>query len=674
MKKFLLFCAVTLLICTLLVGCRSGKNEEVTVEYDLSQFSIVRTQSGSKAETKAALALLDILEDRGVSTEIKDDWYEEGTYDSASKEFLIGKTNRPESEAAYELLEEDSFVVQFTQNKIAIVATHDSLLSSAVVWLENEFFEDSSVISVPENYTYVGKGELLTIASGSETNYKIVRKQQDSGHVLNLATKIRECVKTQTGAMVGVEYDSYLGENDENAFEIILGNTARPETAEALKNMNPYEYTVTITGNKVVIASMSLFGLDKAVEDFIGLMKSYTDNEEINIPVTEEVRGKISGVNTALPTPSNATPIEAYRGLDDTFETVCEIKGETDYIAYLSSLEADGYKRFDENKIGNNLFATYTKDQEAVYVSYSASDNYLRIISETAKNLPNVTYTATSKNCSSSITQLRFDDDAKNFGMGYVITLEDGSYLIVDGGGSNGNDEDVLYNYLADNNKRTDGKIVIAAWIFTHEHWDHVANFLDFSSKYVSKVTVETFMWNFARDIDVETAGDYYSKMANHFARYKNAKVIKVHAGQRAWVRNAEIEILFTHELLSEHRLVDMNETSTIFRVNISGKKILFLADISSYKYKNTGVDVLYNMYGTELKSDIVQVAHHGWAGASIEIYSAVNASITLWPVEQSDWSDVQKYATSQQLLKMAEQQKTEIYFAKDGIYTLALE
>ena len=67
-------------------------------------------------------------------------------------------------------------------------------------------------------------------------------------------------------------------------------------------------------------------------------------------------------------------------------------------------------------------------------------------------------------------------------GLSYIITLEDGRFVVFDGGGisSNNIEHDVLWNALKTLYVKIYGRtptesepIHIAAWILTHNHWDH---------------------------------------------------------------------------------------------------------------------------------------------------------------------------------------------------------
>lgn len=102
---------------------------------------------------------------------------------------------------------------------------------------------------------------------------------------------------------------------------------------------------------------------------------------------------------------------------------------------------------------------------------------------------------------------------------------------------------------------------------------------------------------------------------------------------------------------------------------------MLFLADISTLARADSAVKVVYGLYGGELKSDILQVGHHGWNGGSDDIYHAVLPETALWPVEASRWNTVSRYQTSKTLLELQKQGVIKhLYVAKDGEVTLTFD
>ena len=106
-----------------------------------------------------------------------------------------------------------------------------------------------------------------------------------------------------------------------------------------------------------------------------------------------------------------------------------------------------------------------------------------------------------------SITQIKLEASVQE-GMSYIIHLSDGTFLIVDGGWSDTNEKeaDKLYNQLVA--LAGEGKdIVIAGWIFTHCHGDHIGTFNLFVNKYHDMVTIKEILYNFPADSEIATSG-----------------------------------------------------------------------------------------------------------------------------------------------------------------------
>ena len=81
-----------------------------------------------------------------------------------------------------------------------------------------------------------------------------------------------------------------------------------------------------------------------------------------------------------------------------------------------------------------------------------------------------------------------------------------------------------------------------------------------------------------------------------------------------------------------------------------------------------------------KLKSDIVQVAHHGQAGASKELYQAVNPKIALWPTTEWLWNndsglgeDTGPWKTKETRSWLEELQVQENYLAQNGVQTIVI-
>ncbi len=70
-----------------------------------------------------------------------------------------------------------------------------------------------------------------------------------------------------------------------------------------------------------------------------------------------------------------------------------------------------------------------------------------------------------------------------------------------------------------------------------------------------------------------------------------------------------------------------MNLSSVVFAVTIAGQRIIFLADANEMAN-----DRLVLNFGEYLKSDMMQVAHHGYSGGTVELYKIIDAEYILYP------------------------------------------
>ena len=121
----------------------------------------------------------------------------------------------------------------------------------------------------------------------------------------------------------------------------------------------------------------------------------------------------------------------------------------------------------------------------------------------------------------------------------------------------------------------------------------------------------------------------YVHKWREMLACFGEVETIKARTGQRFHYDGLDLDILFTYEdYMMPRPLRTFNDTSLVFRVTACGETYMFLGDASE-----TMSGILVNKYGALLKSDIVQVAHHGYGGGTKEVYDAIQAPIVFWPV-----------------------------------------
>ena len=126
--------------------------------------------------------------------------------------------------------------------------------------------------------------------------------------------------------------------------------------------------------------------------------------------------------------------------------------------------------------------------------------------------------------------------------------------------------------------------------------------------------------------------GSFLLRLEDDLKKYTGAKLYVPHTGEDISIKDLYVEILNTYEAYSRV-FTNGNNCCMNFRFvfnkgESSEASVMFPGDIYEYT-----ANMLYYTYGDYLKSDIVQVAHHGWDnGASLNFYKAVRPDIALWP------------------------------------------
>ena len=111
----------------------------------------------------------------------------------------------------------------------------------------------------------------------------------------------------------------------------------------------------------------------------------------------------------------------------------------------------------------------------------------------------------------------------------------------------------------------------------------------------------------------------------------------KVHTslpkGHELQVDNVTVTVLNQPYLVNVNSI---NNSSVAYRLNINGKSALFLGDMG----EEAGACLLADYTPEQLKSDIVQMAHHGQNGVSQEVYNAIRPEICLWAAPEWLWNN----------------------------------
>lgn len=356
---------------------------------------------------------------------------------------------------------------------------------------------------------------------------------------------------------------------------------------------------------------------------------------------------------TEVPKFSAATYSTTYPSGDGIQQLYYTGADATKINSYVTQLKTLGYVKTEDNAINGNRFVTCYGKNGLIQIAYFAHNKSLSVILDELKGAvykyDEPKYTKVTDQ-TLAVMSLDYDTHQDTVsggnhdasGMSYVVTLEDGRYVIFDGGYGGAADHHILYNYLKDNNKRKDGKIVIAAWIFTHDHNDHYGVFTSFSDDYRNKITLQYYMMNCGDKSRYEQRPSGWlpgtSKDGGlphyHLSKY-SAKKIVPHVGQKIVFCNTTFEVLCTQEAHAPSKMQWVNDSSIITRMTANGVKTVFLADAESQT-----TNLLVKMYGSSIKSDIMQIAHHGYSGGSVELYKNIGAKWSLWPTSQECFNE----------------------------------
>ena len=217
-------------------------------------------------------------------------------------------------------------------------------------------------------------------------------------------------------------------------------------------------------------------------------------------------------------------------------------------------------------------------------------------------------------------------------GMSYIIRAADGSVIVVDGSMYDGDPELLLEQLVKITGSE---KPTVDYWFITHNHMDHTFCFMACAEKYADKITVKKMVYSFFPE-------EIYAVMepacVPELHRFEaavdifGAERVTPVAGDVMELGGTRIEFLYTSAdcpITNGGKGMTVNDSSLVFRVTAEGQTVLFLGDV-----EKLGDSVMIERYGASLKSDVCQVAHHGWNASTIEFYDIVDPDILLWPVD----------------------------------------
>ncbi len=532
------------------------------------------------------------------------------------------------------LLELDSIITaKITQNGVAVSNT----LTYSIETYAYRLKSGGTSVELVNSMMNFGRAVLaydadwLVIADNLLTEYKVVQSAQGE-----FADEISSFV-TEFSALTGATLATVNDSASESEYEILIGEVDREESRLLYEELPYTGAMVKVYGKKIVVGAYDSEMLGKGLNKII---LAAVEKNEGSFYISEHLDYLINALGVDIPKLETDGDFNGLRYCTNSqviagFENV----STSEYNTYCTKLADEGYSVHMTNTVEGNVFTTYSKGDVQVHVSRYPTDKTLTIVFGKGDITPN-TVAAGDAVTEPYITQLARNGATQEApGMLYVIGLPDGRYIIVDGGPSDSDDEAALLQYLKDNNPNG-GKPVIAAWFITHADSDHINLPISFLTRYKDEVVVEMAAYSMPDFSKLEIVRNSGAEIAmnsaviNFQAAVKannpSAKLVNFHTGQKFMLGAAQIEIIYTHEDYYPNDFPYGNQTSSAFRVTLGSKTIMFLGDCEVEL-----CEFMTEKYGSFLKSDILQVSHHGFNGATKGIYQAIAPDMCLWSVDE---------------------------------------
>lgn len=227
-----------------------------------------------------------------------------------------------------------------------------------------------------------------------------------------------------------------------------------------------------------------------------------------------------------------------------------------------------------------------------------------------------------------NVTIIQLSPQTSSQMMGYIIKTKNNKMIIIDGGIVG--DTDNLKKYIQEHNNEVD------YWFLTHNHNDHASAFVKIVNEENIEIKNVYASLNDKNWYEInEPSRAEFSKVlidTLNSDKLKN-KVKEPKLNEKLKIDGINVEILgIKNPEITEN---PGNEQSMVIKFDTGRTKLLILGDTG----EKSSEKLLKNQKD-KLKSDIVQMAHHGQAGATEELYKQINPTICLWPTPKWLWNN----------------------------------
>ena len=305
-----------------------------------------------------------------------------------------------------------------------------------------------------------------------------------------------------------------------------------------------------------------------------------------------------------------------------------------DYKSYIEKLIKAGYTVVSENVFADNLY-TALKGEKEINAYFTPCDNTLRVTVADDARFPDFEAKEITKTTEPCFYMFENDHTYIDCGMCLITQCSDGSFFVVDSGHYlQFNDNDRIYNFMRERTPEGQ-KVKVCGWLVTHAHSDHISKLFDFIRYNRHDVEIEAIYSNLisndyaSSEWGVEEKG-LAEKFFSLLERTTDIRKVKLHSGQRFYVRDLCFDVLCTHEDVYPQVVKEYNDSSLVVMMTVNGSRVFIPGDASGLESK-----ILVQRFGENLECDVVQVSHHGHRGLLSDCYELLKGKLALFPITQ---------------------------------------
>ena len=510
-------------------------------------------------------------------------------------------------------------------------------------------------------------GSDLELVTDGKSEFTIVYPEGAAEAVMDTAFRLRDELAAATGATFKISEDMAIGDGTGKK-EILVGLTDRPESTEILSEMSQSgDYIAKAAGEKIVLQAMITPGLGEVVDAFVESIKT----NGTTVAADFVINGQSESMVKYLPAFTHGEFEFSYDCGDDAMMLSYQAD-QTGYDAYLSDLTQAGFTQYSTNKLGDNSFAVYTRESDNVEVHLSLFPvlSVMHITAEPITYLPALQPETVEAKVTPSISMLGLEGydtsgSPNQIGESFVFQTSAGNFIIYDGGHNNQLPSDNIYNKLVELAPDPEN-IVIDAWFISHAHADHMGAIKWFTKDHAKDVTLKLLVMNLPSDEAISVASEYVEN-ANHdlrecAAQYEGCQVFKMHMGQVLYLDDAVVTCYGTYEMIAPQSLEYFNNSCMLEYIDLGGQRINMMGDCAPLE-----TAVLTQIYkDQDLKCDIVQICHHGYQGASSDLYKLLAPDYAFWPGGSRSYENYKEESYNVWVLRTVK----KLWIAEDKLVT----